>query len=314
MITQDRERERGFRLPFLDRIPRASYDVEVADTGGAFRPDWRKQDPASDPREPFSSSGESNSTGTDHGWSNCTMTSAALGYAYEAGKQSGPWGGDMRHSQDDLSGGTDLYDAQVAWKRYGGHTLTIRNGAGWDAVGEAHAEGRAILIQGEGNVPGSEAFDGGHACIIGRETNADGLWLFGDPLASGWQWCSTKQIREWAQALDYDIMFAVGSAPEGNMPGLSLGNLRSFSGKVVMQAANASAIVVATKELVGMPVGLEKQAYMQAILGEKFGAYPAGTEVMVVGDGEAVVIRAQVEVIADSGEYVEAGKLYIKKT
>lgn len=207
------------RLPRPDRIPNVSNlrIVPEIDTGAAFRPDWRKQDPSADPKEPYS--GESSGTGTDHSWSNCTMTSAALAYAYQIRDKSGPWGGDMRHHQDDLTGGTDLYDACTAWSRFGGQSLTIKIGDGWGAVKAAHNEGRAVIIQGEGNVPGSESFDGGHACIIGIETASDGKWLFGDPLASGWQWVTESSIRDWAENLSSGIYFAVSavSAVEDDM-------------------------------------------------------------------------------------------------
>jgi hypothetical protein len=203
----------GLRIlaPRPDRIPFQSVAVEPIDTGGAFRPDWRMQDPSKDPKEPYG--GESSGTGNDHGWSNCTMVSAALTFAYQVQDKSGPQGGDMRHNQDDLSGGTDLYDARTAWDRYGNQSLTIKTGAGWGEVKKAHADGRAILIQGTGNVPGSESFDGSHACIIGPETNSDGHWLWGDPLASGWQWVAPSKIESWAKALHSSIMFAVSRIP-----------------------------------------------------------------------------------------------------
>jgi hypothetical protein len=184
--------------------------VPVADTGG-FRAAWRPQDPSQDPREP--GGGESSSAGTDHGWSNCTMASAALALAYQQPRGSkAPWGGDMRHHQSDLSGGTDLYDARAAWSAYG-ETLTIRSGAGWSALVTAHNEGRAIVIQGQGNVPGAETFDGGHACAIAPESQGDGDWLFGDPLASGWQWVTQSAIRSWAERWQSSIAFAVGEKP-----------------------------------------------------------------------------------------------------
>jgi hypothetical protein len=196
------------RLPRPDRIPdeRNLRHVEPIDTGAAFRPDWRMQDPSKDPKEPYGS--ESSGTGNDHAWSNCTMTAAALAYSYATQDSSGPWGGDLRHHQDDMSGGTDLYDADTAFHRYGNQDLTIRTGAGWSALKTARNEGRAIIVQGEGNVPGSESFDGGHACCIGLETHSDGRWLFGDPLADGWQWVSESSIRDWAENLSSGIYFA----------------------------------------------------------------------------------------------------------
>ena len=208
--------------PRPDRIPGMGNlrHVEPIDTGGEFRPDWRMQDPSRDPKEPYGS--ESSGTGNDHGWSNCTMCSAALVYAYHVQDKTGPQAGDMRHNQDDMSGGTDLWDADTAWHRYGNQDLVIKVGAGWGAVKTAHNEKRAILIQGEGNVPGSESFDGSHACVIGIETNSEGKWLWGDPLADGWQWVTPSSIETWAKALDSSIYFAVSkpltSAPPVTAP------------------------------------------------------------------------------------------------
>lgn len=202
--------------PRPDRIPSHSVEVEEIDTGGAFRADWRMQDPAVDPKEP--NGGESSSVGNEHGWANCTMCSAALAYSYQVQDKSGPYPGEFRHKQSDLSGGTDLYDARDAWKAYGNQTLTIKTGAGWGAVQTAHKEGRAVIIQGEGNVPGSESFDGGHACVIAPETHSDGRWLFGDPLATGWQWVSESSIKTWAQNLSSSIYFAVSKIPAASTP------------------------------------------------------------------------------------------------
>lgn len=191
--------------------PRRSVHVPPVDTGGGFRAAWRQQDPAVDPKEPYG--GESSSTGNDHGWSGCTMTAGALAIAYQQPRGSlAPWGGDMRHRQGDLSGGTDLVDLRTAWSAYG-ETLTIKSGAGWSAVKTAHDEGRAIVIQGSGNVPGSESFDGGHACAIAPETHSDGRWLFGDPLADGWQWIKPAEIESWAERWQSSVAFAVGEKP-----------------------------------------------------------------------------------------------------
>jgi hypothetical protein len=200
---------------------RPGRSVEVVpidpDTGGAFRAAWRQQDPAVDPREP--NGGESSSAGTNHGWANCTMTSGALAIAYQSPRGSmAPWGGDLRHEQGDQTEGTDLYDLRTAWQQGWGETLNIRSGAGWSALVTAHEEGRAIVIQGSGNVPGSESFDGGHACAIAPETHADGRWLFGDPLASGWQWIEPAQIRSWAEHWQTSIAFATGEKPSSTPP------------------------------------------------------------------------------------------------
>jgi len=202
--------------PNPNRIPSASVDVQPIDTGAAFRPDWRMQDPSREPREPFGSEGSS--AGNDHAWSNCTMVSAALVYAYHVQDKTGPQGGDMRHNQGDFSGGTDLYDAETAWRNYGNQDLAIKSGQGWGEVKKCHNDGRAIIIQGTGNVPGTESFDGAHACAIGPETNNEGKWLWGDPLASGWQWVSPGAIEDWAKRFHSSIMFAVSKMPPKPVP------------------------------------------------------------------------------------------------
>ena len=63
-------------------------------------------------------------------------------------------------------------------------------------------------------MPGSETFDGGHACAIAPETrSSDGAWLFGDPLATDWQWCSQSSIRSWVERLSSGCYYAVGELP-----------------------------------------------------------------------------------------------------
>ena len=195
------------------RWPHMSFVVGPAatDTGGAYRAKHREQDPGKDPTEPYG--GESSSTGSDHGWSGCTFSAGADVGAYQQPRGAwAPWGGDLRHRQSDFSGGGDLYDLRTAWAAYG-ETLTIKNGSGWSALVAAHNEGRAIVAQGEGNVPGAESFDGGHACSIAPETHADGRWLFGDPLASDWQWVSSSSIRSWMESFSGGLCYAVGEKP-----------------------------------------------------------------------------------------------------
>ena len=200
------------RLSPDGRWPLWGVIVEPAsDTGGAYRAKHRRQDPSADPSEPYGS--ESSSVGNDHGWSGCTMSAGADAIAYQNPRGAlTPWGGDLRHRQTDLSGGTDLYDLRTAWSKYG-ETLTIKTGAGWSAVVDAHNAGRAIVAQGTGDVPGSQTFDGGHACAIAPETHSDGRWLFGDPLASDWQWCSSSSIRSWMERLSSGCYFAIGDKP-----------------------------------------------------------------------------------------------------
>jgi hypothetical protein len=211
------------RLTPGDGEPRPSMSTWIEDpddTGGSFyRPSHRMQDPTIDPKEPYG--GESSSRGSDHGWSGCTMSAGADALALHTAGEIVPWGGDLRHRQGDLDGGTDLVDLREAWAEYG-ETLTIRSGAGWSAVVDAHEQLRPIVMQGTGNVPGSATFDGGHACAISPEPKADGQWLFGDPLASGWQWVEPSEIKAWAQRWNSSISFATGApmaAPPAPAPG-----------------------------------------------------------------------------------------------
>jgi hypothetical protein len=209
------------RITPRDGEPRPARLVVVeplGDTGGAYRPKHRPQDPAKDPDEPWQ--GESSSRGSDHGWSNCTMSSGADAIAYATRGELVPWGGRLRHEQGDLDGGTDLYDLRAAFAALG-EELTIRSGAGWGAVVDAHEAGRAIVIQGEGDTPGAGDFTGGHACAIGIETASDGRWLFGDPVVSDWQWIQPSAIRTWAERWQSSIAFAttiVVVAPEPEPP------------------------------------------------------------------------------------------------
>jgi hypothetical protein len=183
---------------------------DAGDTGGGwYRPAHRKQDPAADPREP--GGGESSSRGNDHGWANCTMASGAMTLDFDTLGDRELWGGDLRHKQGDLEGGTDLNDLREAWAAYG-RTLTIRSGAGWEALKDDRAAGRFLVVQGEGNVPGSATFDGGHACCLGPETNADGNWLWGDPLAGGWQWAKPGEIKAWMERWSSGLAWARSAA------------------------------------------------------------------------------------------------------
>jgi hypothetical protein len=187
----------------------------LGDTGGAYRPKHRPQDPAKDPDEPYG--GESSARGQDHGWSGCTMSSGADAMAYGSAGELTPWGGRLRHAQSDLEGGTDLQDLREAFEELG-ETLTIKSGQGWGAVVDAHEAGRAIVIQGTGEVPGAGDFAGGHACCIGTETHSDGRWLWGDPLCSDWQWIQPGAIRSWAERWQSSIAFAVAAKPQAPPP------------------------------------------------------------------------------------------------
>jgi hypothetical protein len=224
--------------PALGQLPPGwTVIVPRLDTGGGYRAAHRRQDPAADPSEPFGS--ESSSTGNDHGWSGCTMSAGADAIAYQSPQGSvTPWGGDLRHRQGDLSGGTDLYDLRAAWAELG-ETLTIRSGAGWSGVVAAHDEGRAIVAQGTGNVPGSQSFDGGHACSIPPESHTDGRWLFGDPLASDWQWVEPSAIRSWMERMSSGCYFAVGEKGDDMARFVQANGYGTSSGKLIDVPAGA---------------------------------------------------------------------------
>jgi len=179
-----------------------------------YRPLFRQQKPSVDPKEPWP--GESAARGSDHGWNNCSMTSGAMALDYHTRGRVRLWGGDLRHHQSDLVGGTDLNDLKVAWSHIGtGYTLLNWSGRGWDAVIAAHEAGRAVMIQGTGDTPGRGIYKGPHACIW----CPDNAW--GDPLASRWQRVAAgsaldrASIRRWAERLNPRIQFAVTRARAG---------------------------------------------------------------------------------------------------
>lgn len=187
-----------------------------ADTGGAppavssssaYRPAHRMQNPDVDPREPGGS--EPSAAGHDHGWSNCTMAAGAMTLDYHTQGRVAVWGGDLRHapSQPDNDGGTDLWDVQKAWGDYGEH-LDIRSGSGWDALERDLEDGRAILLTGTGDVPGSATFDGGHAIAVLPERHADGRVLQADPLCTGPEWVELGALRTWAERYDPGVNYA----------------------------------------------------------------------------------------------------------
>jgi hypothetical protein len=128
------------------------------------------------------------------------MSSSAAMVGYATAGASLPWGGDMRHHQGDLDGGTDLYDARTALAAYG-VTLTIRSGAGWSALVADHDAGHPLVVQGGGrDVPGAGSYSGGHACAIGVGEDSGGRWLLGDPLTDAWQWIAPGDIKAWMEA------------------------------------------------------------------------------------------------------------------
>jgi len=197
----------GDRLP--SRTDAGGAPPNVAPTDW-YRPSQRPQDPAVDPREPFGS--ESDDAGYSHGWANCTMASGAMALDFHTLGRLQKWGGELRHApgQPDMTGGTDLHDLSAAWD-YFGESLGIGSGAGWDAVVNERAKGRAIVLMGRGDVPGSGTFAGNH-CICVLPESSGGRWLQADPLCSGPELVSPDALRAWAQLLEPGILFGYSAA------------------------------------------------------------------------------------------------------
>jgi hypothetical protein len=137
------------------------------------------------------------------------MAAGAMALSYHGLGRDQPWAGDLRHApgQPDQSGGTDLWDVAQSWEYYG-EDLEIRSGAGWAGVRADRAEGRALILTGEGNVPGAATFDGGHAIAVYPEPRENGDWLMADPLSTGPEWVSESALRQWAERLDSGINYA----------------------------------------------------------------------------------------------------------
>jgi hypothetical protein len=99
-------------------------------------------------------------------------------------------------------------------------------------------------------------------------------------------------------------------AAEVDPMGLILDHVSSWAGEVTLTTAGASAIVVADKSLVALPSGTVKRGVVRAQLGEAYGAWPAGTPVVGIGDELAVFIEAQCELEPDpppssGGDYAD---------
>jgi len=222
----------------------ADHFPNAGDTGGGgwYRPPHRKQDPSVDPREPYGS--DSSGTGNDHGWSNCTMASAAMAMAGATEGKALMWGGDMRHRQSDMTGGTDLYDAREAFNN-NGESLYVHTGAGWNAMLADYDEGRYLIVQGEGNLPGAATFDGAHACVISPERRSNDDFLFGDPLANGWQWVTRSSVKSWMNAFHSGYAWAATDAvSEGEVPLV----------KYTVPDTEVSGILTTTRECEAIPI------------------------------------------------------------
>ena len=285
------------RLPRADRIPRRDQGggpVPLVAPVDWYRPRQKPQNPDVDPHEP--ASGESYDAGDDHGWSNCTMASGAMTLDFHTLGGLDLWAGDLRHApgQPDMSGGTDLWDVEKAW-RYYGQDLDIRSGDGWKGVQRDRAEGRAILLTGEGDVPGSATFDGAHAIVVLPELDSGGRWLMADPLSTGPEWVSESALREWAERLQSSVNYArtaahpPASSPQGgempinNAPGLTTNQRADVpAGLDFFRDANlvtrlGSMSKAATVIVVGAPIGETVEGGSRAIQVNTGSAYSDGT-------------------------------------
>jgi hypothetical protein len=243
---------------------------------GWYRPRQKQQNPDVDPHEP--AGGEHYSAGYDHGWSNCTMASGAMALDFHMLGALDLWGGDLRHApgQPDQTGGTDLWDVAEAWA-YHGQMLDIRSGDGWAAAKADHDDGRALLLTGEGDVPGSASFDGAHAICVLPEVHSDGRWLIADPLSTGPEWVTASALQTWAERLQGSINYARTAAhpPAGSPAG---------GDDVAMSAASGITSTVRAD----VPGGLDW--FEDANLARRGGSFSKAASVVFLGNpiGESV--------------------------
>ena len=158
-------------------------------------------------------------THATHEGSNCLMASGAMALDYHTRGRLQVWGGDLRHRQMDLEGGTDLRDLRTAWGSYG-ETLDIRTGQGWAGVLAALTEGRGVLLCGDsGELDGScaEIQDVEHGIFVHPDRDAAGRYRYGDPWCAlpGWKWATPAALKLYATPLG--MQFAVTAAQEGVM-------------------------------------------------------------------------------------------------
>ena len=257
------------RLPRPDRIPRRDQGgaPPALETGDWYRPRHKQQNPDIDPHEP--SGGESSNAGHDHGWSNCTMASGSMCLDFHTLGAVDVWAGDLRHApgQPDMTGGTDLWDVEKAWQHYG-QDLDIRSGDGWAAARADREAGRALLLTGEGNVPGSATFDGAHAIAIFPETRDDGRWLMADPLSTGPEWVTEAELREWAERLQASVNYARTAA---HPP------LEEVDDMAMSAAAGISSTIRAD-----VPAGLDW--FQDANLAKRGGSFSQAATVVFIGN------------------------------
>lgn len=294
----------------------------IGDTGGGwYRPTFRTQNPATDPKEPYGS--ESASRGEDHGWANCTMAAGAMVLDFDTLGSKAVWGGDLRHHQSDQEGGTDLNDLKEAWAYYG-QTLSIRSGNGWDDVQADRAAGRALVLQGEGGTPGAGVYTGGHAIAVLPETKSDGKWLIGNPECTGFEWVSESALRDWAENWSSSIAWArsdphlSGGTDVG--AGITLFMDEAWAGTAIVQGDNHLYFLVSDGSDHTMSDGWEKEVFAKAHLATDIytsggSKIVAGTKVVCVGDHLAIILEADVELIpAEPDEFEPVGDLYVRRS
>jgi hypothetical protein len=147
----------------------------------------------------------------------CTLESGAMALDWHTQGEVQVWGGELipysgRTEASIVGVGTNLGNVQQAWTHWGQH-LSIRSGAGWDAVMAALYEGRGVILQGDyGMLTLAErcqdSFDGDHAMFILPYIVNDRI-LVGDPLCSGYKGYRESSLRAYAEDLSPGCFFAV---------------------------------------------------------------------------------------------------------
>jgi hypothetical protein len=112
-------------------------------------------------------------------------------------------GAKMRSCQDDQWGGTDLINAQTAWRRCFSQYLDVRLKITWSTFISSLRAGRgAILVGWYSYIPrqyrGQDSANFGHAIYINEVRASDGALLMYDPLKNFPVWVPQIYIKRFA--------------------------------------------------------------------------------------------------------------------
>lgn len=136
-----------------------------------------------------------------HRSANCTMAAGATALDWHTEGDVAVQGGDLRHRQGDLTGGTSLYDVLDGWQTYG-QSFEIREGP-WADVLDTWEWGDGVLLQGLSEVFTSgcaATFDGPH-CIFVPPDESAGDMAVADPLCADYHRESLSTLRAYAEGL-----------------------------------------------------------------------------------------------------------------